>query len=52
MSTIFQASSESSIGFTLPAAEAHRAVVAMRRAFREELHAGLIDTWRRATAWP
>jgi aspartokinase/homoserine dehydrogenase 1 len=44
VSTIFQSSSESSIGFTLAAGEAHRAVVAIRRAFREELHAGLIDT--------
>jgi aspartokinase/homoserine dehydrogenase 1 len=44
VSTIFQASSESSIGFTLSAAEAARAVHALRRAFREELAAGLIDT--------
>ncbi len=44
VSTIFQSSSESSIGFTLAAGEAHRAVVAIKRAFREELHAGLIDT--------
>jgi aspartokinase/homoserine dehydrogenase 1 len=43
VSTIFQASSESSIGFTLPEEEAPRAVAAVRRAFREELGAGLID---------
>lgn len=43
VSTIFQASSESSIGFTLPEAEAGRAVAALRRAFREELTAGLVD---------
>ncbi len=44
VSTIFQASSESSIGFTLPASEAVRAVHALRRAFKEELAAGLIDS--------
>src|SRR5437867_390979 len=43
VSTIFQASSESSIGFTLPEGEAGRAVTALRRAFREELQTGLID---------
>ncbi len=43
VSTIFQASSESSIGFTLPEGEAGKAVAALRRAFREELQAGLID---------
>jgi len=43
VSTIFQASSESSIGFTLPEAEAARAVAALGRAFKEELQAGLID---------
>ena len=43
VSTIFQASSESSIGFTLPAGEAGPAVAALRRAFKEELSAGLID---------
>jgi bifunctional aspartokinase / homoserine dehydrogenase 1 len=43
VSTIFQASSESSIGFTLPEGEAARAVTALRRAFKEELAAGLID---------
>jgi bifunctional aspartokinase / homoserine dehydrogenase 1 len=43
VSTIFQASSESSIGFTLPEADSERAVRALRHAFREELQAGLID---------
>ena len=43
VSTIFQASSESSIGFTLPAGEAGPAVGALRRAFKEELSTGLID---------
>jgi aspartokinase/homoserine dehydrogenase 1 len=43
VSTIFQASSESSIGFTLPASEAGPAVTALRRAFKEELSAGLVD---------
>jgi aspartokinase/homoserine dehydrogenase 1 len=43
VSTIFQASSESSIGFTLPAAEAGPAVHALRRAFKEELASGLVD---------
>jgi aspartokinase/homoserine dehydrogenase 1 len=42
-STIFQASSESSIGFTVPDSEAGRAVAALKRAFREELQTGLID---------
>lgn len=48
VSTIFQASSESSIGFTLPEGDAVRAVEALRRAFREELQAGLVDSvgWR------
>ncbi|HET7292347.1 MAG TPA: aspartate kinase [Vicinamibacteria bacterium] len=44
VSTIFQASSESSIGFTLEAAQAPRAVHALRRAFKEELAAGLVDS--------
>jgi aspartokinase/homoserine dehydrogenase 1 len=44
VSTIFQASSESSIGFTLPQDEAQRAVRAIERAFREELRAGLVDS--------
>ncbi len=43
VSTIFQASSESSIGFTLPEQEAKRAVTAVREAFREELRTGRID---------
>ena len=43
VSTIFQASSESSIGFTLPESEADRAVTSIRRAFRDELARGLID---------
>ena len=43
VSTIFQASSESSIGFTLPESEAARAVNSLRHAFREELASGLID---------
>jgi bifunctional aspartokinase / homoserine dehydrogenase 1 len=43
VSTIFQASSESSIGFTLADAEAKRAVTALHRAFKEELQTGLID---------
>jgi bifunctional aspartokinase / homoserine dehydrogenase 1 len=43
VSTIFQASSESSIGFTLAEAEADQAVGALRRAFREEREAGLVD---------
>jgi aspartokinase/homoserine dehydrogenase 1 len=44
VSTIFQASSESSIGFTLPQDQAARAVAALQRAFRDELHAGLVDS--------
>ena len=44
VSTIFQASSESSIGFTLPETEAERGVRAVRNAFREELTSGLIDS--------
>ena len=43
VSTIFQASSESSIGFTIPQGEADRAVAGLRHAFRDELHKGLID---------
>ncbi len=43
VSTIFQASSESSIGFTLPESDAHAARAALRAAFREELSRGLID---------
>ncbi len=43
VSTIFQASSESSIGFTLAESDAARAVDSLRSAFREELSSGLID---------
>jgi aspartokinase/homoserine dehydrogenase 1 len=43
VSTIFQASSESSIGFTVPAAEAQRGVRAVREAFTDELASGMID---------
>jgi aspartokinase/homoserine dehydrogenase 1 len=43
VSTIFQSSSESSIGFTLPAAEADTAVRYLRAAFKHELDVGLID---------
>ncbi len=43
VSTIFQSSSESSIGFTLPALEAARARAALEAAFRDELAAGLVD---------
>src|SRR5512141_2749593 len=43
VSTIFQSSSESSIGFTLPDAESERATTALRQAFRDELEAGLVD---------
>lgn len=43
VSTIFQASSESSIGFTLPESEAPRAVASLRQAFRAELATALID---------
>jgi aspartokinase/homoserine dehydrogenase 1 len=43
VSTIFQASSESSIGFTVPETEAERAVRAIRAAFADELSSGLID---------
>ncbi len=44
VSTIFQASSESSIGFTLPEGEADRAVASVRNAFKDELASGLIDS--------
>ena len=44
VSTIFQASSESSIGFTLPEPEAERGVRALRNAFRDELASGLVDS--------
>jgi aspartokinase/homoserine dehydrogenase 1 len=43
VSTIFQASSESSIGFTLAEADSTRAVAALERAFKEERALGLIE---------
>jgi aspartokinase/homoserine dehydrogenase 1 len=43
VSTIFQASSESSIGFTVPDSQADRAVRRLRQAFKHELDQGLID---------
>ncbi len=43
VSTIFQASSESSIGFTVPEGEAARGVQAVRAAFKDELASGVID---------
>ena len=43
ISTIFQASSESSIGFTVPETDADVAVASVRKAFRHELEHGLID---------
>jgi aspartokinase/homoserine dehydrogenase 1 len=43
VSTIFQASSESSIGFTLAEDDAPRAVEAVRRAFEHEIATGLVD---------
>jgi aspartokinase/homoserine dehydrogenase 1 len=43
VSTIFQASSESSIGFTLPETEADRAVRSIRQMFSGEITSGLID---------
>ncbi len=43
VSTIFQSSSESSIGFTLPAVEAARARAALEAAFAHELATGLVD---------
>ncbi len=43
VSTIFQASSENSIGFTVPQAQADAAVASLRQAFRHELEHGLID---------
>ncbi len=43
VSTIFQSSSESSIGFTVPGAEAGHAVTALEEAFAQELVAGLVD---------
>jgi aspartokinase/homoserine dehydrogenase 1 len=43
VSTIFQASSESSIGFTIPESEAARGVRAVQEAFRAELASGIVD---------
>lgn len=43
VSTIFQASSESSIGCTIPESQAERAVRRLRQTFRHELEQGLID---------
>jgi aspartokinase/homoserine dehydrogenase 1 len=43
VSTIFQASSESSIGFTVPDHEAARAVACLRQGLREEIAHGWID---------
>jgi aspartokinase/homoserine dehydrogenase 1 len=43
VSTIFQSSSESSIGFTLPDSDSARAVAALETAFRDEIAAGLVD---------
>jgi len=43
VSTIFQASSESSIGFTVPESQAERAVRRLEQAFKHELDQGLID---------
>ena len=43
MSAIFQASSESSIGFTLPETQADRAVKSVQQMFSGEITSGLID---------
>ncbi|MCC6988181.1 MAG: aspartate kinase [Acidobacteria bacterium] len=43
VSTIFQGSSESSIGFTVPADEADRAVRAVGQALAFEIQSGLVD---------
>lgn len=43
VSTIFQASSESSIGFTVPHDQAARAVACLRHGLREEIAHGWID---------
>ena len=43
VSTIFQASSESSIGFTVPEDQANRAVACLRKGLREEIAHGWID---------
>ncbi len=44
VSTIFQASSESSIGFTLSEGEAVRAVVALQKEFKDEVASGQVDS--------
>lgn len=43
VSTIFQASSENSIGFTVPETQAAAAVASLRKVLRHELEHGLID---------
>ena len=43
VSTIFQASSESSIGFTVPEEQADRAVACLRRACARSIEHGWID---------
>ncbi|MBY0496796.1 MAG: aspartate kinase [Cyanobacteria bacterium] len=43
VSTIFQASSESSIGFTVPEEQADRAVACLRHGLREEMAHGWVD---------
>ena len=43
VSTIFQASSESSIGFTVPEEQADRAVACLRQGLREEMERGWVD---------
>ena len=43
VSTIFQASSESSIGFTVPDQQAQRAVACLRQGLRDEIAHGWID---------
>lgn len=43
VSTIFQASSESSIGFTVPEAQADRAVACLRDGLRDDMAHGWID---------
>ena len=52
VSTIFQASSESSIGFTLPESEADRAVTQLQQVFSEEIASGLIDSVTARPGWP
>lgn len=43
VSTIFQASSESSIGFTVPEEQADRAVACLRQGLREDMAFGWVD---------